>query len=759
LPIADAAARREITGRVRPELSPDGRWVAYTVTDPRRLRTYGALGRDYTLVTETGAAYLVAATDVWVANTTTGDARSVTGGVGGNWGAAWSPDGRSLAFYSDRDGAVRLWIWDAGTGTLRRVSDAVVRAYQTFERPQWFPDGQRLLVKLLPEGTTLDRLLDRGSESSPTAGAGDGSLVPTVTVFRAGRQDGDSTAAGGAGSSRLGPRLYDGDLALVEARSGAVQRLVRNVSTVGYWISPRGSDVAYMVFGRDRGATAQSHYDLNVASVADGTIRTLAPRIAQAFGVSVSWSPDGTRLAYTTALGTGIHSGPAPRGDCFVVSLTGGAPRNVTPGPHPTFGGDFGAPLWHPDGRSLLLIGGDTLWRAAADRDALVKVSSIPGRTLGQVIARDGDGRAWMPDGERVFLRTRDPATGREGFARVDLVTGRATQLVEEERTYQNGVYGVDVLGSQMVYMAESVREPGDLWIALPGKDFTRRRLTRLNPQLEGYEYGTSRLVEWLTDDGLPVRGALVLPAGYRPGRRYPVVVYVYGGSSLSREVFQFGQYIYGGNLTQVLATRGYAVLLPDAPLSVGTPVAGLAKAVLPGVSKVVELGIADPDRVGLMGGSYGGYSTLALVTQTTRFKAAVSIAGMSNLFTDYGHQLPRGGQVLTGWTERGYMRTGGSPWEVPFLYIENSPYFHLDRVETPVLLLHGEADPAVPSYEGDESFVALRRLGKTVEYARYAGEGHAWWGYANTVDATQRTVAWFERYLTRSPAVARAPE
>src|SRR5688500_4413841 len=175
-----------------------------------------------------------------------------------------------------------------------------------------------------------------------------------------------------------------------------------------------------------------------------------------------------------------------------------------------------------------------------------------------------------------------------------------------------------------------------------------------------------------------------------------------------------------------------------------------LLKSLLPGVDKAVELGVADPERIGIMGHSYGGYSTLALIAQSTRFKAAVMRAGTGNLLSGYGHLLPDGTNPSIAWSESGQGRMGGSPWEFPERYIENSPVFYLDRVATPLLIVHGEQESAVPACLADEVFTGLSRLGKPVTYLRYRNEGH-WevpWSYGNQLYVLKRVIAWFDRYL-----------
>jgi dipeptidyl aminopeptidase/acylaminoacyl peptidase len=198
----------------------------------------------------------------------------------------------------------------------------------------------------------------------------------------------------------------------------------------------------------------------------------------------------------------------------------------------------------------------------------------------------------------------------------------------------------------------------------------------------------------------------------------------------------------------QLLATRGYAALVPDAPQGIVTPMADLAKAILPGVNKAIEMGIADPDRLGVMGHSYGGYSTLSLLVQTQRFRAAISSAAPANWFTLYGELSPTGDAWGIGVTEDGQGLMRSTPWERRDKYIENSPYFYLDRVQTPLLLMQGTADEGVYPNNSDEIFVGLRRLGKSAVYLKYKDEGHFLSKYENRLDYLNRAIAWFETYL-----------
>ena len=361
---------------------------------------------------------------------------------------------------------------------------------------------------------------------------------------------------------------------------------------------------------------------------------------------------------------------------------------------------------------------------------------------------------------------THDDRTKQEGLYKIDLRNGEATRLVESDECYTctNALEGHFAAGTDdgnlLAYIAEAAGHPAE--IRLSAKDLEKpRQLTRLNPKLDQYQMGVAKLIDWLDDDGKRLRGALLLPSNYREGKRYPLVVFVYGGENLSDTVNQFGGPMSDAlpyyNL-QLLATRGYAVLVPDAPQQEGTPMLDLAKTILPGVNKMIELGVADPDRLGVMGHSYGGYSTLSLLVETNRFKAAVESAGPADLVGNYGEMDSDGTAFGTSVEETGQGLMGGTPWEHRERYIENSPVFYFDRMTTPLLVVHGAQDTTVATFLGDQIFVSLRRLGREVEYARYEGEGHIILGDANRRDVCNRMIEWFDRHLKGPEETATSP-
>ena len=398
----------------------------------------------------------------------------------------------------------------------------------------------------------------------------------------------------------------------------------------------------------------------------------------------------------------------------------------------------------------------DTVWKADIKNSFASRFARIPGRTVMGIIAGSDGAEVWNPDTAlSIVVAAIDERTRQCSFWRVPILSGTPAKLYEDKISlsppHEFGL-NVDVSsdGTTIVYYLESARQPQEIWIA-DASFSDRTPLTQIN-QMGDVQFGETRPFEYYSIDGTRLHGALLLPSGYREGSEYPLVVWVYSGSYLSTFLYRFGVEAgdsRGASLNlQVLAAHGYAVLIPDAPVNVGTPKLDLLKTVMPAIDRVIDLGVADPDRIGIMGHSYGGYSTLVLLEQTRRFKAAVDYAGISDLVSYYGWMQPDGEADSTGYLEAGQGGMGGTPWEFRNRYIENSPFFYLDRIETPLLIIQGEADTAVPYRQSDEVFVGLRRLNKEAQYVTYAGEPHVLADPNNIVDYWNRVLSWFDKYL-----------
>jgi len=199
-------------------------------------------------------------------------------------------------------------------------------------------------------------------------------------------------------------------------------------------------------------------------------------------------------------------------------------------------------------------------------------------------------------------------------------------------------------------------------------------------------------------------------------------------------------------------ASRGYLIFIPDIVYRIGYPGESAYNCVIPGVTSLIDQGFVDPDRIGVQGHSWGGYQIAYLVTKTNIFKCAESGAPVSNMTSAYGGIRWGTGLSRMFQYEHTQSRIGGTLWEYPLRYIENSPIFFVDKILTPLLILHNDADTAVPWYQGIEFFVALRRLGKESWLVNYQGEPHGIVKAQNKKDFAIRMQQYFDYYLKDAP-------
>lgn len=724
-------------------LSPDGKQLAYTGKNNQRTSTV-----DPESWARSGVRDAFTGTDIYLVNVETGITRSLTGARGDNFLPVWSPDGHYLAFLSDRDGSgeLRLWVWDVPRNEMRKLSDLDIRQFGQIE---WSPDSENLIVPVVPDDLTLEEYVKKLTSSVSGRQADAGRGVPGSTVVFYQSSDRESADQETAESDPWNLDILLRDIVSIDVTSGRTTRIVRGQRVASFLVSPDGSRIAYTVPKRfEKSGSQQVLFDLVVKSLGAADEQVVASDIRLNYeGAPFRWSPGSRRLVYRT-------DGPEETiHDCYVVGANE-SPRNVTtmaaPGQWPRSG-----PLWDRAGQEIYFVSNGALWGVGIEQGMAVKIAQIPDRQILYIVPQSSDLPWISADGKSTIVVTHDPVGKEDGFYRINLVTGESAKLLESGQCYtctnveEDEFTAVTRDEQHVVYFAEDARHHSDLWMA-DSQFRNPRRLTRLDPQFDKYDLGSARLIQWLSDDGEPLQGALLLPSDYQEGKRYPLIVWVYGGSSGSNDFGHFGLVGRGPFNMQLFATRGYAVLAPDAPERLGMPMADLVKTVLPGVNKVVEMGIADPGRLGVMGHSYGGYTTLALIVQTNRFQAAVEADGMADLIGAYGQMDKSGAAFGTSFEGQGQILMGGTPWQFPERYIENSPVFHLDRVETPLMMVHGSEDTAVAAFLGDEVFVGLRRLGKKVDYARYQGEPHSpdQWSYANQTDLCNRMITWFDKYL-----------
>jgi dipeptidyl aminopeptidase/acylaminoacyl peptidase len=284
------------------------------------------------------------------------------------------------------------------------------------------------------------------------------------------------------------------------------------------------------------------------------------------------------------------------------------------------------------------------------------------------------------------------------------------------------------------------------------------------NEWMREIKLGRAESFVYTAADGTPLTAWLLLPPNHVPGTRVPVVTIVYPGEVYGSALpSSFSVFSVNFEHPQLFAALGYAVLLPSMPApkdpSQSHALPPLLTGVIPAIDAAIARGLADPDRIAVAGQSYGGFAALGLITQTTRFRSAIASASYSNLISLYGTLYgqyrhgdsgkPESGQVLRMLQlEKGLTGLGGPPWMEPDRYRENSAIFRAHKVETPLLLIHGDLD-FIPIQQAEEFFTALFRQDKRVRLLRYAGEGHTIADRENVLDLWRRMETWLTETMS----------
>lgn len=418
----------------------------------------------------------------------------------------------------------------------------------------------------------------------------------------------------------------------------------------------------------------------------------------------------------------------------------------------PSIPAAWGVGGWTTGDERVLLYDRYDVWEVdpSGQRAARVLTDSVGRREqlVMRVVNLDREERALDPS-QPLLLRVMDDRTKSSGFYEDRIgVTAPPTRVVMGARRYGTPSRAKDA----QVYMLtqETVREFPDLWV---GPSLTSlSRITDANPQQREYRWADVELVSWSSLDGIELKGLLYKPDGFDPSRKYPMVVYFYEqlSDNLHSYVVPAGRNVVN---PVVYASQGYLVFEPDIAYTEGYPGQSALHSIVPGIQSLIARGFVDPNAVGSAGQSWGGYQTAYMITQTNIFKAAMAGAPVANMTSAYGGIRWGSGLARAFQYEKTQSRIGGSIWEYPMRYIENSPLFFADRVQTPLLMMHNDADGAVPWYQGIELFVALRRFGKEVYMVNYNGDDHNPRKRANQKDIDMRMLQFFGHHLKGEPA------
>lgn len=464
---------------------------------------------------------------------------------------------------------------------------------------------------------------------------------------------------------------------------------------------------------------------------------------------SVSLSPDGKYLVYFA------------RGDWYMVESATMETRNLTESLGVTFADeDWDYPASPPDYRtagwvegagSVLIYDKYDIWQFFSNGSEPVCLTEGKGRREHYtfriyMLERD---RPFFEEGEQVWLSATHELKKHTAIYSMHIGEPGVTSLMEDPCKYTLLARAED--SDQLLYTRETYTEFPDLWVAGP-RFRDQRRLTRINPQTDDFAWGEAELVEWSSLDGTPLQGVLIRPGNDEPGRQYPVLVYYY--RIFSNRLYEFNEVAVNHRpCFPFYASNGYAIFLPDIRFDVGTPGYSATKCLVPGVQKIIDMGIADPEAIALHGHSWSGYQTAFVITQTNLFACAIAGAPVSNMTSAYSGIRWESGLARQFQYEQSQSRIGGSLWEARDKYIENSPVFFADRIQTPLLIQFGDQDGAVPWYQGIELYLAMRRLEKECVFLEYRDEPHHLKKYANKLDYTLKFKAYLDHYLKGAPS------
>lgn len=418
----------------------------------------------------------------------------------------------------------------------------------------------------------------------------------------------------------------------------------------------------------------------------------------------------------------------------------------------PSIPGSYGFAGWTKDDHDVLLYDRYDLWQIAPDGSRAKNVTDGVGRkekTTLRYVRLDPKERSIDPD-KPMLLSAENQETRDSGFYR-DKVNGDALpqKLLMAAKDFNTPAKARDA--DVLIMTASRFDQFPDVWVT--NSSFRElKRVSNGEAQRANFLWGTAEMVSFKNTDGVPLKGVLLKPDNFDPRKKYPMIVYIY--ERLSQGLHQFRNPGPGTSINPTFyVSNGYLVYMPDIVYTIGYPGASALKCVLPGIQAVVDKGFVNEDAIGIQGHSWGGYQIAYMVTQTNRFKAAAPGALVANMTSAYsgirwGTGLPRQFQY-----ERTQSRIGGSLWEYPLRFLENSPIFRADRVETPLLMIHNDEDDAVPWYQGIEYFLALRRLGKEAYMFTYNGEKHGLRKRINQKDYTRRLQEFFDHFLKGAPA------
>jgi dipeptidyl aminopeptidase/acylaminoacyl peptidase len=488
----------------------------------------------------------------------------------------------------------------------------------------------------------------------------------------------------------------------------------------------------------DEGVVSEDLHEqrLTLVDAATARVRQISP--ADLYVYEFDWAHDGKRLVVTAAHGSGDDNWYIA--SLMAVDAASGAMRALIEKP----GRQIAQPHWSPDGQKIAFIGG------------LMSDEPIAGGDIYSVAADGGEMSNLTPDMKFSAFNLKWSADsshiifagivdGGSGIARLDVADDKVVELWRGEERVADTDFGCSISlsadGKSSAVVRQSFTQPAEVWVGAIGE---WRQITHRNSGLR-QAWGKSVSLHWTTDIGT-VQGWLTYPKDFDAAKKYPLVVRVHGGPSWAVMPY----WPTPSDYAMALPSQGYFVLQPNPRGSYGQGEKFTAanvkdfgygdfRDILAGVDEAIKVAPIDPARLGITGWSYGGYMTMWSVTQTNRFRAAVSGAGLANFLSYYGENK------IDQWM---IPFMGATVYDAPELYAKMSPITFIKKVATPTLVIVGDSDGECPPPQSYEFWHALKTLGVPTELVIYPHEGHHFANPAHSRDVIERSVEWFNQYL-----------
>jgi dipeptidyl aminopeptidase/acylaminoacyl peptidase len=494
----------------------------------------------------------------------------------------------------------------------------------------------------------------------------------------------------------------------------------------------------------------QGYADVYAVSLADGSRK----KILDKFPGSAQLSPGGQYVLFYRPAERNWRTYRLADGKTFDLTSKLGVNFFNEESDTPSDPGPYGAAGWTDGDKAVLLYDQYDIWEVKPDGSGARCATKGAGRREAlafRYLRLDRDERT-VPAAAPFLVMTSNDKTKASGFYRMSLsADAEPVKVVMEDRLLGGLIKakGADVYALTKQTFAEFP----DLWVG--GSDLAgARKVSRANPQQDGYLWGAAELIRYRNADGKILDAALYKPEGFDPAKKYPLMVYIY--EKLADGLHRYYPPSPGTSINFArYVSNGYVVLMPDIVYETGYPGSSALKCVLPAVQKVTDMGFIDPARIGIQGHSWGGYQITYLITQTNIFAAVQAGASVSNMTSAYGGIRWGSGMVREFQYEKTQSRIGAPLFTRVLQYLENSPVFWAERVQTPYLSIHNDEDDAVPWYQGIEFFTALRRLGKEAYMFNFNGEKHGLRERENQKYWTVFQDEFFDHYLLGKPRPA----